>query len=252
MIVALIQNVAVSPLMPQRKFIFVSEKALSISLIVTIALMLFQLYLVFFWVPSDAAQGVVQRMFYFHLSVAWVSFLGFLVALVTSIFYLSKRDLVYDQMSFAFIFTAWIFANGILITGPLWAKPIWNKFWDWTDIRLMSLFCMWAVYSSYLIIRLAISDIELRARLSSVFAIIGAALLVLVYFSIRIWKTNSHPGPVVGIDKAGGLADPRMHYMVWYSFFSYTALGFCIVNIVYNYLVLKTNYLKSLYENNND
>ena len=46
------------------------------------------LYLVFLFAPREAVMGDVQRVFYFHVSAAWVGYLALLVAFVTSILYL--------------------------------------------------------------------------------------------------------------------------------------------------------------------
>ena len=35
--------------------------------------MLVALYMVFVWVPTEADQGIVQRIFYFHVPCAWVA-----------------------------------------------------------------------------------------------------------------------------------------------------------------------------------
>ena len=35
------------------------------------------LYMVFVWVPTEADQGIVQRIFYFHVPCAWVAFAAF-------------------------------------------------------------------------------------------------------------------------------------------------------------------------------
>ena len=40
-------------------------------------LMLAAIYMVFAWVPTEADQGIVQRIFYFHVPCAWVAFAAF-------------------------------------------------------------------------------------------------------------------------------------------------------------------------------
>ena len=42
-------------------------------------LMVVDLYLIFMWAPTDAILGHVQRIFYFHVPIAWVAFLAFFV-----------------------------------------------------------------------------------------------------------------------------------------------------------------------------
>ena len=45
--------------------------------LITLALMLAALYMVFVYVPTEAEQGIVQRIFYFHVPCAWVAFASF-------------------------------------------------------------------------------------------------------------------------------------------------------------------------------
>ena len=52
------------------------------------ALMIAALYMVFVYVPTEKHTGIVQRIFYFHVPVAWVGFLAFFVTFVFSILYL--------------------------------------------------------------------------------------------------------------------------------------------------------------------
>jgi len=47
--------------------------------IVVFVTMLAALYLVFMVVPNEREMGIVQRIFYFHVSSAWVAFLGFFI-----------------------------------------------------------------------------------------------------------------------------------------------------------------------------
>ena len=56
------------------------------------ALMVAALYMVFIYVPTEKNAGIVQRIFYFHVPVAWVSFLAFFITFIASILYLWKRN----------------------------------------------------------------------------------------------------------------------------------------------------------------
>jgi len=40
--------------------------------------MLASLYMIFIYVPTEASMGFVQRIFYFHVPLAWAGFPGFL------------------------------------------------------------------------------------------------------------------------------------------------------------------------------
>ena len=54
------------------------------------ALLVGGLYLVFIYVPTEETMGAVQRIFYFHVPVAWIAFLA---VKVTTFFPPSPSDL---------------------------------------------------------------------------------------------------------------------------------------------------------------
>jgi len=174
--------------------------------------------------PADAAQGNIQRVFYFHVPLAWVSFLAFLGGAIMSIRYLRGRKSLDDAWAQAFIKTGWIFTSTVLVTGPLWARPIWGVFWNWGDERLVSFFVMWMMYNAYLLLRATIADREKAARIAAVLAILALINAALVIAAIHIWKTASHPGPVFAKQGGSGLPDPTMKLAFWSSFIGFTLL----------------------------
>lgn len=179
--------------------------------------------------PPDAMQGNVQRIFYFHVPLVWVSFMAFIGGAVTSILYLKTRKLSYDAWARAFIKTGWAFTTTVLVTGPLWAKPVWGIFWNWGDERLVSFFVMWMMYNAYILLRATISDTEKAARIGSVLAILALANAALVVAAIYIWKTASHPGPIF-VNKAGtGIQNPVMRQAFLVSLGAYTLLFLSIL-----------------------
>ena len=192
--------------------------------IITFALWVFDLWLICFYIPSDSTQGVAQRIFYFHVPTAWVSFIAFTLSFYYSIQYLRKRELSFDLKASSFAFVGWVFTSGVLITGPLWAKPIWGTFWNWSDQRLISFFILWISFVGYLLLRRSILDIDRKARLSSILNIIAFFDVPLVYLSIRIWNTPSHPAPIVGGDRATGLPNPEMRFVLYFSFLCFILL----------------------------
>src|SRR4030067_3225038 len=89
-----------------------------------LGLMLFAaaLYLVFLYVPTEATMGIVQRIFYFHVPIAWSAFLAFFIVFVCSILYLSKRDSKWDLIASSSAEVGVVFTTLVLITGSLWAR----------------------------------------------------------------------------------------------------------------------------------
>lgn len=97
----------------------------------SLALFVAGLYLVFLYVPTEETMGIVQRIFYFHVPVAWVAFLAFFIVFIASIMYLSKRDEKWDRLAGASAEIGLVFTSLVLITGSIWARPIWGAWWVW-------------------------------------------------------------------------------------------------------------------------
>jgi heme exporter protein C len=174
--------------------------------------------------PADAMQGNVQRIFYFHVPLVWVSFIAFVGGAVMSIRYLKSRNMRHDAWARSFIKTGWAFTTTVLVTGPLWGKPVWGVYWNWADERLVSFFVMWMMYNAYILLRATIADFEKGARIGAVLALLAVMNAVLVVAAIYIWKTAQHPSPVF-IQKGGsGLKDPAMVRAFWASFSAFTLL----------------------------
>ena len=66
---------------------------------VTYVVMALALWCVFVYVPTEEVQGIVQRIFYFHVSAALTMFLAFFVVCVASIVYLWKQTVWWDSVA---------------------------------------------------------------------------------------------------------------------------------------------------------
>ncbi len=157
------------------------------------------------WAPTEATMGMIQRIFYFHVSSAWCGLISFILVFIGSVAYIVKRDLKWDWLSVACAEVGVAFFTIVLITGPIWAKPVWGIWWTW-DARLTSSFLLWVLFVSYLILRTLADEPERRAMVAAVFGIFAALDIPLVYFSIW-WFRTQHPQPVIG---DGGSLDPAM------------------------------------------
>lgn len=192
--------------------------------VVALAICAWSAWLALMAAPADAAQGNIQRVFYFHVPLVWVSFLAFIGGAIMSIRYLRGRNSLDDAWAQACIKTGWVFTSTVLVTGPLWARPVWGVFWNWGDERLVSFFVMWMMYNGYLLLRATIADQEKAARIGAVLAVLALMNAALVVAAIYIWKTASHPGPVFVKQGGSGLPDPTMKLAFWSSFVGFTLL----------------------------
>ncbi len=54
------------------------------------------IYMTFIFAPMEKTMGQVQRIFYFHLPLAWIGFLAFFVVFLSGIAYLITRSAKWD------------------------------------------------------------------------------------------------------------------------------------------------------------
>ena len=186
----------------------------------SLVFMLAAIYMVFIYAPPDKNLGDIQRIFYFHVSSAWIAFLAFFLVFVASILYLKSRSRRWDILAHSSAEIGVILTTLVLITGPIWARPIWYTWWTW-DIRLTTTLVLWLIYVAYLMLR-SYSEGSRGARFAAVFAILGFLDVPIVFMSIRWWRTQ-HPGPVIGGGEEAGLATPML-YTLFVSLAAFTLL----------------------------
>lgn len=148
-----------------------------------------------FFTPTEAAQGLAQKIYYIHVPSAMSAYLALAVAAVMSIVYLWLHDPRADRMAESATEVAFVFTSAVLITGPLWGKPVWGTWWTW-DARLSLTLFLWFLTVAYLVLRGAVDDAQLRARYSAVLAVLAALLIPFIHLSVYLFRTL-HPMPIV-------------------------------------------------------
>jgi heme exporter protein C len=165
-----------------------------VQAISTYIVMVLALWGVFVYVPTEQVQGIVQRIFYFHVSFALTMFLAFFIVFISSIIYLWKRLTWWDNVAASAAEIGVVFCTLVLITGPIWARPIWGAWWSWDPTLTLTL-VLWLIYIAYLMLRTDTYD-ERRTRFSAVVGIIGFIDVPIIRWSVEKWRTI-HPKPVV-------------------------------------------------------
>lgn len=204
-----------------------STKAANSLAIATLATMAAAIFMVFVYVPTDAQQGIVQRIFYFHVPCAWVAFAAFALVAISSAFYLWLGQQIWDDLAYAAAETGMLFCTLVLITGSIWAKPIWGAWWTW-DSRLTTTLVLWLLYGGYLMLRVMADDLPQAARLTAVVGIVAAADIPVIIVSVRLWRTI-HPAVIVTRQGGHGLEDPRMIATLLVSMAAFTVLGVWLI-----------------------
>jgi len=181
-------------------------------------LIMLSLYLVFLYVPTEQTMGMVQRIFYFHVPIAWVAFLAFFIVFIGSILYLWQRTSKWDFIAGAAAEVGLVFTTLVLITGSIWAKPIWGVWWVW-EPRLTTALVLWFIYIAYLTARSYATEETRGARFAAIVGIVGFIDVPIAALAITLWRTQ-HPGPVIF---EGGLA-PAMLLTLLVCILAFTTL----------------------------
>lgn len=163
----------------------------NVLLWLTFALMVVALYFVFIYAPDVKDTNLEQRIFYFHVPVAVVSYLAFFIIFISSILYLRKREAKWDNLARCSAEIGLIFTSLVLITGPIWAKPAWGTWWVW-EPRLTTSLILWLIYIAYLMVRSFATEESQGARFAAVVGIVGFIDVPINYLAIRLWNTQ-HP-----------------------------------------------------------
>jgi heme exporter protein C len=185
-------------------------------------------YAIFVYVPTEKQEGVVQRIMYYHIPSAWLSFFAFFIVFSSSILYLWKREREWDIYAQSSAEIGVVFCSLVLITGPIWAKPIWGTWWVW-DARLTSTLVLWLIYVAYIMLRLQSEAGSMRARYSAVIGIAGFLNIPIIHFSVLWWRTF-HPKPkMITPEGFGAGMDDAMVMTLMISLGAFTLLYFLLM-----------------------
>ncbi len=181
-------------------------------------------WLVYEYAPLEQTMGVVQKIFYFHLPVAWWCFVSFFISCLAGIQYLRTRDEKWDFWGAAAVENGLVLATLALITGSIWARHSWGVWWTW-DPRLTTTHILWFIYAGCMAVRGLNLPPARKSSLAAVIAIIGFADVPLIFLSTRLWRSIH---PAVFASKGGGL-EPEMAVAVIASVLSFGLLWFAML-----------------------
>lgn len=186
-----------------------------------VGMLLVLLWQVFFWVPTEVNQGVVQRIFYIHVPAAWVAFMAFGIVAFASAVYLWLGDERADMAAVSAAEGGMVFTTIVLLTGPLWGKIAWGTYWTW-EPRLTLTLLLWFIYLGYFMVRAATQNPEKGKRFAAVVGIVGALDIPLIHVSV-LWFRSLHPQPVV-IKAEGPTLHPDMLTTILTGVLTFTVL----------------------------
>jgi heme exporter protein C len=211
------------------------KAAFGLYIVFTLALMVWGYYQAIYVAPTDAMQGEVFRIIFYHVPSFAAAFTFFSVSFLGSIGFLSFR---HSRPEWAQIADAWalagaevgvVFCTVGLTTGPLWGRRAWGIWWTW-DARLTTTLVLWLIYVSYLLLRRFAAGTQMQT-LAAVLGIFGALDVPIVYMANRWWRTQ-HPAPVFGGSEGSGM-DPAMVSVLMWNMLAWFAWGVLILALRY-------------------
>jgi len=179
--------------------------------------------------PAEGFLGESSRILFFHVPMAWVSFIAFMHAGVASILYLVRRSERYDHSAASAVEIGLIFCLLATVTGSMWAKTMWGAFWNW-DPRQTTIVMTLVFYAAYLALRGAVQDPERKATLSAAYAILGLVITPFFLFVLPRIGFTLHPDPVLNTEGTLKM-ESRMFQVLIASSLAFTALYFWMHNL---------------------
>ena len=192
--------------------------------------------------------GQSSRILFFHVPMAWASFVAFLTAGVWSLLYLfggkrHARQPRCDRAARAAIELGLLFGVLATITGAIWARIMWGSWWNW-DPRQTSIVMALVFNGAYLALRDSVEDAEKRARLAAAYATLGLVVTPFFFFVVPRITFSLHPEPVIN---ASGQRDmeTRMFQVLLASGAGFTALFFWLHDLRTRLLALADRVLEA-------
>jgi heme exporter protein C len=145
----------------------------------------------FLYAPDEKVMGAVQRIFYFHVPAAIMTFLSVYVLLAGALGYLWTRQEPWDRLARGATELGLLFCTLVLVTGPIWAKSAWGVWWTW-EAKLTTTLILWLLLAASALVRSYAESRELAARLGAVLGIVAAVDVPIIYKAVDWWR-GQHP-----------------------------------------------------------
>ncbi len=176
--------------------------------------------------PTDFQQGDAYRIIFIHVPAAWMSMLIYLVMAFWAAVGWAWNTRMASMYARALAPTGAMFTFVALWTGALWGKPTWGTWWVW-DARLTSEFILLLLYVGYIALTEAIDDPRRAANAGALLALVGAANVPIIYFSVKWWNTL-HQGSTIKMTAAPSMATTMLTSMLLMTF-AFWAYSFAVV-----------------------
>jgi heme exporter protein C len=169
------------------------------------AALVWTIVVIFLRTPSaqEQAGGLAQKIFYFHVPVAFATYVTGGVCFIASGIYLVSPTEKANAWARAGSDCAAFFGTMVLCSGPLWAKKAWGAYWVW-DPQLTTLLLSVLIYYAISLLRAFAGDGAAERRFAAALGVMGAVNLPIIHYSVQKWGGNH---PTVQREGGGGLDD---------------------------------------------
>jgi heme exporter protein C len=181
-----------------------NARGLLVMLAASCVAMLGALYCVFELAPLEQRMGIVYKLFYFHLPMAYAAYLGFIVCALSSVADLVTRRDRWDALAVSSAQVGLVFCAALMVVGSMWARKAWGVYWTW-DPRLTTTLLLAMIFCAYVLLR-SFSDGTAERRFGAGLAVLGVINLPIIHYSVERWR-GTHPTVITS--RGGGL-DPSM------------------------------------------
>lgn len=154
------------------------------------------LYLVMFVVPPAKGMGDAVRIVFFHVPMAWLAVVAFIMNAYWGAMYLKSKNMRKDYLSGRSAQLGMIFVLLACISGAVFSKLTWGAYWNW-DPRQTTILVLILIYGAYLTLRSTITDEQKRARITAVYSLFSCLTVPFLVFIIPRLYFSLHPSPLI-------------------------------------------------------
>ena len=206
------------------------------------------IYMAFALSPPVANLGESSRIIFFHVPVAWVSILSFIISGIMSIVYLIDNGERFDSLDKKAHNSAVIgiaFTLVTVVTGSMWAKISWGSYWNW-DPRETSIVFLLLIYIGYFSLHSALVGKSSQGKISGVYLIFSMVVMPFFVFVIPRIFLSLHPDAIVDSGNRASM-EGIIKVTLMTSIFGFSLLYVVIFNIM-NRLTYIKNRIEERYD----
>ena len=167
------------------------------------------------------ADGTV-RLLYIHPPLAWVMFIAYGIATISSLLYLwpRTRHARFDRLAGASAEVGVVFTGLTLVSGSIWGRTTWGVYWAW-DPLLTTTALLFVLYLGYLALRKIPGDPDTVARRSAIAGLVAFLDVPIVFFAVSWWR-SLHQGPTIDLATRHSYVHGSMAWTLLLGFVSFT------------------------------